>query len=427
MADNVTTNLSELSAATQKVIKANAEAQQITPEAYLQSRGGVNPVTGRYGDSTTPYELSNEEYLAARSAGGGQAINAATAKKNYEYLLAQGYTPDQAAANSGWSPSGGYTPGGNGGGGSTIKTTTTPTGLKSAAQIAAESAAAEKTAQRQSAYDLLYSQFKQYGLESLVEPLKGLIQKDISPSQFTIELRNSPQYQTRFAANAQRVKAGFKALDEGTYLALEDAYQKLMMNYGLPNSYWEKGELGVQPGFEKLIAGNVDPVELENRLQLAVDQIEKGPKEYMDAIKQFYPDVTRSDLMAYVLDPANALKAIQSKVKAAQVGGEYLRSGLATNVARAEELSRQGVTAEMARANIPTIMEAAKRGGELAGFYQNAGLGPYDQATAEEEIYNLGRAAEARKKRQQLTSLEQAAFSGSSGANIIDRNRSGAF
>ena len=84
MADNVTTNLNELSAATQKVIKANAEAQQITPEAYLQSRGGVNPVTGRYGDSVTPYELSNEEYLAARSAGGGQAINAATAKKNYE-------------------------------------------------------------------------------------------------------------------------------------------------------------------------------------------------------------------------------------------------------------------------------------------------------------------------------------------------------
>ena len=50
MADNVTTNLNELSAATQKVIKANAEAQQITPEAYLQSRGGVNPVTGRYGE-----------------------------------------------------------------------------------------------------------------------------------------------------------------------------------------------------------------------------------------------------------------------------------------------------------------------------------------------------------------------------------------
>ena len=36
---------------------------------------------------------------------------------------------------------------------------------------------------RQSAYDLLYSQFKQYGLESLVEGIKGLIQENVSPSE----------------------------------------------------------------------------------------------------------------------------------------------------------------------------------------------------------------------------------------------------
>lgn len=283
--------------------------------------------------------------------------------------------------------------------------------------------------ERKSAYDLLYQQFKEYGLESLVEGIKDLIQKDVSPSQFTIELRNSPAYLKRFAANAARVKAGYKALDEGTYLALEDSYQNLMRNYGLPASYWEKGELGVQPGFEKLIAGNVDPVELEQRLVQAVDQIEKGPKEYMDAIKQFYPEISRSDLLSYVLDPENALKTIQSKVKAAQIGGEYLRAGLGTDVTRASELATQGVTADIARASIPTIMETAKRGGELAGFYGNAGLGLYDQATAEEEIYNLGKAAEAKKKREKLVGLEQASFAGQYGGaqGALDRGRSGAY
>lgn len=301
--------------------------------------------------------------------------------------------------------------------------------LKTPEQIAADAKAAENKANRQSAYDLLYSQFKQYGLESLVEGIKDLIQKDVSPSQFTIELRNSPAYLKRFAANAARVKAGYKALDEGTYLALEDSYQNLMRNYGLPASYWEKGELGVQPGFEKLIAGNVDPVELEQRLVQAVDQIEKGPKEYMDAIKQFYPEISRSDLLSYVLDPENALKTIQSKVKAAQIGGEYLRAGLGTDVTRASELATQGVTADIARASIPTIMETAKRGGELAGFYGNAGLGLYDQATAEEEIYNLGKAAEAKKKREKLVGLEQASFAGQYGGaqGALDRGRSGAY
>lgn len=303
------------------------------------------------------------------------------------------------------------------------------TTLKTPEQIAKEATDAANKAARQSAYDLLYSQFKQYGLESLVEGIKDLIQKDVSPSQFTIELRNSPAYLKRFAANAARVKAGYKALDEGTYLALEDSYQNLMRNYGLPASYWEKGELGVQPGFEKLIAGNVDPVELEQRLVQAVDQIEKGPKEYMDAIKQFYPEISRSDLLSYVLDPENALKTIQSKVKAAQIGGEYLRAGLGTDVTRASELATQGVTADIARASIPTIMETAKRGGELAGFYGNAGLGLYDQATAEEEIYNLGKAAEAKKKREKLVGLEQASFAGQYGGaqGALDRGRSGAY
>lgn len=298
---------------------------------------------------------------------------------------------------------------------------------KTDAQIAADATAAANKAARQSAYDLLYSQFKGYGLESLVEPLKALIQKDISPSQFTIELRNTPQYKTRFAANEQRIKNGFKALDEATYLGLEDSYQKLMQNYGLPVNYYQKGELGVQPGFEKLIAGNVDPIELEQRLSLAADQIEKGPKEYMDAIKQFYPEISRSDLMAYVLDPANALKSIQSKVKTAQIGGEYLRSNLATSEARAAELARQGVTADMARSNIPTIIEAATRGGQLSDIYARHGLGQYDQATAEEELYNLGKAAEAKKKREQLGALEQASWSGKTGVGALESGRAGLY
>ena len=185
-----------------------------------------------------------------------------------------------------------------------------------------------KKQNRQSAYDLLYNEFKSYGLESLVADIKGLIEKDVPDSQFTLELRNSPKYQARFSANADRVNKGLRALNEATYLQLEDQYQNLMRNYGLPDTYWKRGDLGIQEGFTKLIANDVSPTELENRLQLAKDQIEKGPKEYMDAIKAFYPEINKSDLMAYVLDPTNALKSIQSKVSAAQIGGEYLRAGL---------------------------------------------------------------------------------------------------
>ena len=291
--------------------------------------------------------------------------------------------------------------------------TNTNKALKTEAQIAAEAAAAERMASRQSAYDLLYSQFKQYGLESLVEPLKGLITTGVSPAEFTIKLRETDAYKKRFAANAARVQKGLRALDEAEYIALEDQYQNVMRNYGLPSSYYEKGVMGVQPGFTNLIAGNVSAAELESRVQQAVDVVEKGPKEYVDAIKQFYPDISRGDLLAYVLDPEKALTKIQARIGAAKIGGEYLRGGLATDVARAEELQRQGVTAEAARQGVQAVQALAPRGGMLADIYQT---GPYGQAQVEEEVYGLAGATEAKKLREKLTGLEKAAFSGSAGA-----------
>ncbi len=280
--------------------------------------------------------------------------------------------------------------------------------------------AANKQGERQSAYDLLYSQFKQYGLESLVEPLKGLITSGASPSEFTIKLRETDAYKKRFAGNAARIAKGLTALDEASYLAKEDAYQNVMRNYGLPASYWEKDAMGTQAGFTDLIANDVSAVELENRVQQATDVIDKGPKAYMDAIKQFYPDINRGDLLAYVLDPKNALTKIQSKIGAAKIGGEYLNAGLTADQTRAEELQRMGVTAEQARQGAQTIKETVPRGSELAAIYNQ---GPYGQSDVEAEVYGLGNAAEAKKKRQKLSELETAKFSGSSGVGALGRDR----
>ena len=46
----------------------------------------------------------------------------------------------------------------------------------------------EKTKAGQSAYDLLYTQFAQYGMGALVEPLKQFIQQGLSSSEFTLRL-----------------------------------------------------------------------------------------------------------------------------------------------------------------------------------------------------------------------------------------------
>jgi len=293
------------------------------------------------------------------------------------------------------------------------------------AQNAANLTNSVNKAERQSAYDLLYAQFKQYGLESLVDPLKGLIISGASPAEFTVKLRDSEPYQKRFGANKQRIANGFKAIDEATYLGLEDKYQSIMQNYGLPASYYAKGDMGIQPGFEKFIAGNVDPVTLEERIMQGV-KINKGSQTLIDTAKQFYPNLTDGDFLAYTLDPKNALSDIKRKVTAIEIGGAATQSGLQTNVARAEELGRYGVDQATAEKGYSTIGAGLQRGSQLAAIYQED---PYTQTTAEQEIFNIPGAQEARKARQKITGLEKAAFGGQTGitSGALARDRAGAY
>jgi len=125
------------------------------------------------------------------------------------------------------------------------------------AQQAAKLAAEEKRRQGQSAYNLLLEQFSQYGLGALVQPLQDLIVQGLSAAEFTLRLRDTDAYKKRFAANQQRINRGLRALSEAEYIGLEDQYQNVMRNYGLPANYYTRGDMGRQEGFERFIAGDV--------------------------------------------------------------------------------------------------------------------------------------------------------------------------
>jgi len=291
---------------------------------------------------------------------------------------------------------------------------------------APSAAGTEAQAARQNAFDILYSQFSQYGLEALVEPLKGLILDNVSPAEFAVRLRQTEPYKKRFAANAQRINKGLKALSEAEYLALEDGYQSIMRNYGLPATYYTKGDMGRQEGFEKFIAGDVSPAELEERIMTAQNRVVNAPPQVKEALKQFYPDINSSDILAYTLDPEKGLADIRRKVTAAEIGGAAMGAGLATDVGRAEELARFGVTAERAREGYQAAVPIIERGRQLSGFYNES---PYTQTTAEEELFGLTYAPESTAKRKRLTALEQASFAGQSGmtGGALSRERAGSF
>jgi hypothetical protein len=284
----------------------------------------------------------------------------------------------------------------------------------------------EKTVERKSAFNILKMEFQQYGLGSLVDSISNLLTDGTPPAEFALRLRGTQEYKDRFKANEIRISKGLSALSPAEYVGLEDQYQNVMRNYDLPESYYTKDKTGRQAGFEQLLASDVSARELEDRVVTAKERVVNANPEVSKALKQFYPDITNGDILAYALDPKNALKSIQSRVTAAEIGGAAIQSGLGTNLARAQELQQYGVDKASATEGYSVIGGGLQRGSELASIY---GQDPYTQATAESEVFKLTGQDAARKQRQKVTGLEKAAFSGQSGvtSGALSRDRAGGY
>jgi hypothetical protein len=398
-------------------------------------------------DTATPKSRAADDYLGLEALGGQRNAPASQTRSASDYLGTQtlggagiGIAVDPVTASAGGNTN---TGGGTGGTGKfTAKDgrvftdelafatyeaslNTQATASATAAQEAA-AAAEKKRREGQSAYSLLFAEFDRYGMSALVAPLQQFIQDGLSEAELTLRLRETDAYKKRFAANAQRVAKGLRSLSEAEYIGMEDQYQNVMRQYGLPETYYTRGEMGRQEGFEKFISGDVSAVELEDRIATAQKRVINANPEVTQALKQFYPDITNADILAYTLDPKNAIENIKRKVTTAEIGGAAVRSGLKTNVSDAEYLQRYGVTKETADQGYSTIAGGLQRGSQLASIY---GEDPYTQATAETEIFNVPGAQEARKQRQKITGLEKAAFSGQTGISqgALARDRAGGY
>jgi hypothetical protein len=512
MAEQFVTDITKFPKRTQQILADNAKQFGITAEEYLIQRGGLDPVTRKYGDSYDPnVDLTPAEYSAAIAGKTGEAvgkaINVATEAKAasagnfpdpsspeaaqlYEklkgratggvkpnsdeqewlnnYLIHRSnifkglqtagnkLTPAQEAEKNQLinigvigdkpytGPAGSTTvttpvtggaggADGAGGTGGTGGTGTGGTGTGgTGTQLENDQKIAEDKAKRTSAYNILYDEFNKYGLGSLVSDIKNyLIDNSFDPSEFSIQLQNTEAYQNRFSANKDRIAKGLSALRPYDYIKLEDQYQRIMQNYGLPKSYWEQTVdpvTGVtsQKGFTKLIANDVDNIELEDRIATAQKRVVNSNPEVLAALKKFYPDIKNGDILAYVLDPENGKDLINRKITTAEIGGSAARFGLTTNVSDAAYLERYGVNKAMAEEKYAAIGSGLQRGSQLAAIY---GQDPYTQATAETEFFKLPNAEEARKQRQKITGLEQATFSGKTGVSsgALARDRAGGY
>jgi hypothetical protein len=301
--------------------------------------------------------------------------------------------------------------GGNSGSGGTVSTG--DNGVAAATRYAADQATAIEAAriksERVSAYALLESEFSKYGLSELAGTVKQLILDGASSAEMTIKLRNTPQYQARFAGNTQRLKDGKNVYDEATYLALENAMQQAFTAYGVSGLLGDTREKQ-QAKLATFIGGDISPTEVKKRIQLAVDEVTNRP-DILSAFQTYYPQVTQTDLVSYFLDPKETETKLITKIKASQIGAAASRQGFVTNVINAEDLAALGVTEQQANIGYRNVAAVLPEAQKLAAIE-----GTTYTASDAEGAYLRNLESEQRKLRK-LAERETARFQGTSGVN----------
>ena len=289
------------------------------------------------------------------------------------------------------------------------QTAATQQTAQDAAAVAAATAAAEAervAAQRESVGKIVADRFAQYGLSSLGTKVLDLARKGYTEATITLELQNSDEYKARFAANTERQKKGLSVLSPAEYLSVEDAYRQTLRAYGL-------NQFDNDTYVRQFISNDVSPSELSTRVITAVQRVQNADPAIARTLRDYY-GIGSADMVAYVLDPNQQLPKIQRQVAAAEIGAAARLQGLEAGVSVSEQLASQGITQAEAQKGYATIADILPTAEKLSSIYGSQ-LEKYNQAEAEQEVFNT--LASAQRKRKALIERETSAFGAKSGTS----------
>ena len=193
----------------------------------------------------------------------------------------------------------------------------------------------------ESAKGALTRLIKLYGLDmKLVEFLSDEIIEGTSDTGIIQKLRERPEYKARFPGMALRAANDFNAINETTYLDLEDDYRTALKAAKLPATFYDQAD-----DFAKLIGGDVAAPEFQRRVNLAYQAAGGADSETVNQLESLY-GVTRDQLTAIYLDPTSAKSIIQQEreMRTAQMSAGVVRSlGSGLSKSAAEKLEKAAV------------------------------------------------------------------------------------
>jgi len=227
------------------------------------------------------------------------------------------------------------------------------------------------------AADELKATLRRYGLEGLFDNLNQAVMGDPTlvrnADALFGSIRETPIYKERFKGNADRVSKGLPELTEAEYINQEMSYKTNLKNLGMPKGFYD-----TQEAFANFIANDISPVELAQRIQQGYNAVTQASPEVVNQLKRMVPDLTDGDIAAYFLDPTKSGQEIERKARAAQISAAGVtQGGMQITTAQAEQLAKQGVTAEQAQQGFAQI-------GQQEQLFRSNLMG--EQALTQEQI-----------------------------------------
>lgn len=153
-----------------------------------------------------------------------------------------------------------------------------------------------------------------YGLSSLADWAWSKWQNGESIDQIMLELRQTPEYNTRFPAMDALSKSG-RAISEAQYINYEQSAASIFKAAGLPANFYDGPE-----DFAAFLTNDIALPELQQRVQAYQSAAFSAPQAVRDELQNLY-GVTPGELTAFFIDPDKALPLIQNRYAAAQAAG----------------------------------------------------------------------------------------------------------
>lgn len=257
----------------------------------------------------------------------------------------------------------------------------------------------------------------QFGLKGLDKWAWNMITSGASADQLTDELYDQPLFQAQFPGIFDRIKKGLPPVSITEYISLEDSYDQLVTQYGLPRSILTKDFVG------NLIGSDVSPAEFTDRIVKGYSAVAQAPASVRQAFAQWFGPKSDGQLAGFFLNPKNNAAVLEKEALMAQVQGAGTNAGVNIGRNRAEQLAQMGDTYQQVASALNSLTKTAGlyQSNQAEGYANRpirGVVGQTNNLTESNQGVNaaLGLSAESEQEVEQRALERQNAFRGGGGA-----------